>query len=63
MTPTSRRSLMLIATLLGALAACAAPTAPSTAGAIRDATISSPAAPGTGARCGVTTGSDTCWTL
>lgn len=56
MTPTYRRSLMLIATLLGALAACSSPTAPPTSGAIHDATISAPA---TGARCGVTAGSDT----
>ncbi len=56
MTPTSRRSLMLIATLLGALAACSSPTAPPTSGAIHNATISAPA---TGARCGVTGGSDT----
>ena len=56
MNPTSRRSLMLIATLLGALAACSSPTAPPTASAIHDATISAPAA---GARCGVTGGADT----
>ena len=58
MTPTPRRSLLLIATLLGALAACSSPTAPPTASALRDATISTPAAPAMGARCGVTVGSD-----
>lgn len=58
MNPTSRRSLMLIATLLGALAACSSPTAPPTASAMHNATITTPAAPATGARCGVTVGSD-----
>jgi hypothetical protein len=59
MNPTPRRSLMLIATLLGALAACSSPTAPPTASAMHDATISAPAAPAVGARCGVTVGADT----
>jgi hypothetical protein len=59
MTPTPRRSLLLVATLLGALAACSSPTAPPAAGAVHETAITSPAAPNMAARCGVTGGSDT----
>jgi hypothetical protein len=58
MTPIARRSVVMLATLLGVLAACSSPTAPPAAATSNSAVIGAPAVPGAGAMCGVTVGSD-----